>query len=913
MTDPGIFIFPAKYAKKEYFILTFASFRRDAGAIFFFVQTKSTHGGNIWQRQRSAGKASRAILDFSANINSLGPPERLRSIICGQIDNLVHYPDPESLTLTGAIAKHFNIDPRQVICGNGSSELLYALPRVLSLKRAVLPAPCYVDYARAAQAGGLAVEYMLPENLASLKISFKRLETHLRGNEIVFLGQPNNPTGLMFANEVFISLAKKRANTFFVVDEAFADFIEGYRSVIEHKLPNVFVLRSMTKFFAVPGLRLGALLGPQKIIESVRRTLPFWSVNRLAQVAGAAFFADRDYAIRTRKFVRERRQELCRELSAVPGIFVYPGTANYLLIRMDCAKIDALALRKKLLAKNIMIRACDDFAGLDKRFFRVAVRTREENECLCAAIGEIFGRKTKPCLNPKQKPALMLQGTSSGAGKSVLTAAFCRILLQDGFGVAPFKAQNMSLNSFVTLAGGEIGRAQALQAQACRLEPDVRMNPILLKPNSNCGSQVIVLGKPVGNMDVDQYVRYKPEASRIVKQAYDQLASEYDVVVLEGAGSPAEVNLKGHDIVNMSMAKYAGAKVFIAGDIDRGGVFAAFAGTFDLLDFWERKLVAGFVVNKFRGQADLLKEALDFTERRTGRPVFGVVPYLNDLQLPEEDSVAFKSMGYEGNKHKNFEVVAGGGDPGPASARPATVITISIIDLPHIANFTDFDALRLEPDVVVRIVRRSEDLRETDVLILPGSKNVPRDLAYLRASGFDRKILEFARNNKTEIIGICAGLQMLGQRIDDPHHVEGGQDSASGLGILPLTTTLCEEKTLKRVSGVHSVSGLPLNGYEIHHGQSKAAGLAPVVRRDDGEVIGFGNRTEKVWGTYLHGIFDADEFRRWFIDRVRKRKGFAPMAQICTQYDLEPMIDRLADAVRESVRMKEIYKILKLK
>lgn len=805
----------------------------------------------------------------------------------------------------------------------------YAIPRVLNANRAVLPAPCYVDYARAARTEGFKTVHVLPENVSSLDISLKRLESNLRGNEMVFLGQPNNPTGLMFDNKRFTRLADARRNTFFIVDEAFADFVEGYRSVIHQNLPNVLVLRSMTKFFAVPGLRLGAVLGPKDMIARIRQVLPFWSVNHLAQITGVAFLADKDYARRSRQFITKCRKELYRRLSAFPDFFVYPGKANYLLVQMKHG--DALTLQGKLLRKGIFIRVCDNFAGLDKRFFRVAVRTPEENERLGNAMGEIYGRipgtrlyslnpgragqpvpplgavgpcqwhgkqdclprsKRGPTLPSKHPRTLMLQGTSSGAGKSVLTAAFCRILLQDGHNVAPFKAQNMSLNSSVTPEGGEIGRAQAVQAQACRLESDVRMNPILLKPTSDTGTQVIVLGKPAGNMDVARYIRFKPKAFKTVTQAFDSLASEHDVIVLEGAGSPAEVNLKSHDIVNMRMAQYAGAKALIVGDIDRGGVFASFAGTFDLLDNWERNLTAGFIINRFRGNASLLTDALDFTRRYTGRPVLGVVPYLTDLQLPEEDSAAFKDRT--------------GGDK---KSMP-NGITIAVIDLPHISNFTDFDALRLEPDVVVRFVNKSGDIGTPDVLILPGSKNTVGDIDYLRQAGFDKKIIELERHGKTEIIGICAGLQMLGRSINDPHHIESERNATSGLGILALDTTLCETKTLTRASGIHAPSGLPVRGYEIHHGKSRTKALVPDIRRKDGEIIGFRSPAALVWGTYLHGIFDADEFRRWFIDRQRTRKGLAPMGRVCVRYDLDPVIDRLAEAVRKSVRMKEIYKIM---
>lgn len=354
------------------------------------MKTWSTHGGNIWLLMRKTNISPRQILDFSANINPIGPPDCLRGIICGQIENLVYYPDPDCLQLTKAIAGHFGVCSQQVVCGNGSSELLYALPRIWKAKRAVLPAPCYVDYARAAQAAGIETTHILPENISSLEISFKRLESELRGNEIVFVGQPNNPTGFLFDNAAFVRLAATRKNTFFVVDEAFADFIEDYRSVIHHNLPNVLVLRSMTKFFAVPGLRLGAALGPANIIENIRRMLPFWSVNHLAQVAGTAFLADEDYAVRTRQFIKKRREEFHQQLSVFPELFVYPGTANYLLVRIDHNQQDALTLQGKLLRKGIVIRVCDNFAGLDKRFFRVAVRNEKENKRLGNAMAGIF-------------------------------------------------------------------------------------------------------------------------------------------------------------------------------------------------------------------------------------------------------------------------------------------------------------------------------------------------------------------------------------------------------------------------------------------------------------------------------------------------------------------------------------------
>ena len=494
-------------------------------------------------------------------------------------------------------------------------------------------------------------------------------------------------------------------------------------------------------------------------------------------------------------------------------------------------------------------------------------------------------------MSSTKTPAIMFQGTCSNAGKSVLTAALCRILLQDGLRVAPFKAQNMSLNSFVTRDGGEMGRAQVVQAQAALLDPDVRMNPVLLKPSSDTGSQVILLGKPVGNMTVNDYLAYKPQAFAAVQAAYDSLAAEYEVMVLEGAGSPAEVNLKAHDIVNMPMARYAEAKVLLVGDIDRGGVFASFVGTMEILDDWERELIAGYIVNRFRGQKSLLTEALTYMEQRTGKPVLGVVDYLVNLGLPEEDSVNFKAGLFSPRR--------------PAGEH----VTVALIDLPHISNFTDFEPFLAEPDLFVKIARTPADIADADAVILPGSKNVITDLKWLFGSGLAAALKEYSQKGR-EIIGICGGFQMLGQSIADPYHIESAGETLAGLGLLELATVLEKDKTLTRQNGSHLASGLGVHGYEIHHGQSQATETCDILRFSNGESGGRGNRTQTIWGTYLHGIFDADPFRRWFIDRLRERRGLAPLKKVQAAYDLEPAFDRLAEAVRSQIDMQAIYRLL---
>jgi len=501
----------------------------------------------------------------------------------------------------------------------------------------------------------------------------------------------------------------------------------------------------------------------------------------------------------------------------------------------------------------------------------------------------------------------MVQGTCSGAGKSVLTAGLCRILFQDGFSVAPFKAQNMSNNSAVTPQGLELGRAQATQAQACRLSPDVRMNPVLLKPTGETGSQVVIMGRAVGVMNVQEYHAYKPQAWQAVAKAYDSLAAEHDVMVLEGAGSPAEVNLKAHDIVNMRMARHADAKVLLAGDIDRGGVFASLAGTYDILDPDERKLVLGHVLNKFRGDASILGPALEFLYQRTGRPVLGVIPHLGDLALPEEDSLGLGQLLCQGT----------GGNANTGE------LDIAVVVPGRIANFNDLDPLRAEPDVRLRLVRDARELGSPDAVILPGSKNTIDDMRELRGAGFAAALRSLPE--PCRIVGICAGLQMLGLRVEDPLGLESGCLCADGFGLLPLGTVLESDKALTRVRLTLPRSGHTLCGYEIHHGQTELENspeLCATVLAEDGagRPLAFGLDDEslrtsglpRVWGTYVHGVFDEDGFRHTFLDGLRERKGLPPLAVSRPRFGLEPALDRLADALREHLDIKRIYAALGL-
>ncbi len=852
------------------------------------------HGGDISSLARMSGHSPGEILDFSASINPLGFPEWLRPLVSTTLEKAAHYPDPRAEALVEAACQRYGAAPGEVLAGNGTAELLSLLPRALDFERAVIPVPTYGDYARACSAAGMQVRFFHLDRHKDFALDPDDIVPHLQGRDLVFICRPNNPTGLDVDTGRIRRLANDFSQSLFVVDEAFGDFVPEFESLVQNRPSNVVVMLSMTKMFALPGLRLGLALADPAVARAVRDLQPFWSVNVLAQAAGQRALQDQDFVHKTRDYVEKKRCQLARELKKLPGIKVYPGRANFLLLRLENSLPGSTALAAELLHKHALaVRDCSNFQGLDNRHVRVAVRSSRDNRKLVRAMQSVLTKKAARQAKSKP-PAIMFQGTSSNAGKSILAAAMCRILLQDGYRPAPFKSQNMSLNSFVTNQGGEMGRAQVVQAQAARLEPDVRMNPVLLKPSSQTGCQVIINGQAVGNMGATGYVDYKPKAFQAARDAYDSLGREFDVLVLEGAGSPAEINLKSHDIVNMAMADYARSPVLIVGDIDRGGVFASFAGTMEVLAEWERKLIRGFVVNKFRGDASLLGNAFELTLQHTDRPVVGVVPYLQNLDLPDEDSVGWK----EGIEDQT----------GPAE----DCVRVGVVDLPHISNFTDFDALRLEPDVHLATIRSPGDLKDLDVLVIPGSKNVFHDLAWLEHTGLKNATVKLGAAQKIEIVGICGGLQMLGQEISDPFELESAGQRMQATALLDIITEMVPQKTLTRVEATHMQSGLNVLGYEIHHGISRLAGK-PLLRLPDGENEGICSENGLVWGTYLHGIFDADEFRRWFIDRLRTRRGLEPKNRVLCIYNPGQALDRLARLVRSSLDLELIYKWMGLK
>ncbi|GMQ58231.1 cobyric acid synthase [Vallitalea sediminicola] len=489
---------------------------------------------------------------------------------------------------------------------------------------------------------------------------------------------------------------------------------------------------------------------------------------------------------------------------------------------------------------------------------------------------------------------IMFQGTASTVGKSILTAALCRILNDDGISVAPFKSQNMALNSFVTEDGKEMGRAQVVQAEAARIKSTVEMNPILLKPTSDVGSQVILNGKIFKNMCAKDYFGTKAGLKDHIVEAYNKLQSKYDVIVLEGAGSPAEINLRENDIVNMGMAEMVDAPVVLIGDIDKGGVFASIYGTVMLLEPEERKRIKGYVINKFRGDEKILQPGIDMFYKKLQIPCLGVIPF-KPLKIDDEDSVT-----------ERFDRKTEGD------------IIIGVLRLPYMSNFTDFTVFELEDGVSVRYIKENEDFEGVDLLIIPGSKNTLKDMEYIHNSSLKAGIYR-AHRNDIPIIGICGGYQMLGETITDEKGVETVMNSINGLGLLEIKTEMEEIKQTTQITGnimleipfAKNSCNLKVNGYEIHMGKTHLMGeTLPLVKLTDGRLDGAINSKKNVFGTYLHGIFDNDELRKKILDQIRNKKGLNCNNNIDYAKLKDMEYDKLAKLVRQHIDLEKIKDII---
>ncbi len=490
--------------------------------------------------------------------------------------------------------------------------------------------------------------------------------------------------------------------------------------------------------------------------------------------------------------------------------------------------------------------------------------------------------------------SIMVVGTTSHAGKSLITAAICRLLVRRGYTVTPFKGQNMALNAYVTSDGLEIGHAQAVQAIAAKIVPTVDMNPILLKPQGDMTSQVILMGKPVGKVQAADYYRdYFDRGWEAITSCLDRLKTEFDFIVCEGAGSPAEINLKHRDLTNMRVAKYLGAKTILVADIDRGGVFAHIVGTLELLDPEERALIKGIVINKFRGMRSLLESGITWLEERTKIPVIGVIPWITEA-FPSEDSLSLVDR---------------------RSRKHSVDLEIGVIKLPRIANFTDFDPLDAEPTVSLKYITQPEQIGSLDALIIPGSKTSIADLLWLKSHGFEPVIRDFVNQGKI-VMGICGGWQIMGEKIIDPQGLEGESGEYLGLGLMSISTTINDQKVTQQRSVISQLleenskdsltDNLNINGYEIHQGITEITGSYQFLFSDD--QLGIVDDQKVLWGTYLHGIFDNGSWRRMWLNYIRQQKKLPPLDRQIEDFSVqrEGLIDRLTDIIGEYLDLDAI-------
>lgn len=899
------------------------------------------HGGDLDTAAALYGRPAGSFLDFSSNMNPWGPPASAKAAMLRAWERVAAYPDPAARRLRQALAEKHGVPPDAIFVGNGAAEVIDLALRAIRPGVAALTAPGFAEYETAVvHAGGRARRIALRE-ADGFRLRAADVEAAAAEADTIVLGHPNNPTGGLLGKDAIEAALSGYRNV--LIDEAFLDF-----SADEERLtlacraaarPGLFVTRSMTKFYAIPGLRLGYVIAHPDEIARIRALAVPWSVNGIALEAGEAVLRDAGYSERTLAWLPAERERLSAGLAAL-GLRPYPSAANFLLARLPSG-VKAGAVQAALGRDGVLIRSAATFPGLGDDYVRAAVKRREDNERLLSALGKALGAESQSCdpadgwdppprdaaaddwgAPPRDEPAagresppplcptIMVQGTASDVGKSWIVTALCRILTDEGYLVAPFKSQNMSLNSHVTPDGKEIGRAQAAQADACRIPATADMNPILLKPTGERSAQVVVHGKPLRDYDAVEYrERYLPTAERVVRESLARLRSAHDVVVLEGAGSPAEINLRDRDVVNMRAAAWADAPVFLVADIDRGGVFASLVGTIALLRPEERERVRGLIINKFRGDPALLQDGLDWLERETGKPVLGVVPYLPDAGLEDEDAFSLD------NKLRG----------GAASTRPGAELDIAVLRLPNMSNFTDVDALAAEPDVGLRFVDRAERLGRPDAIVIPGTKNTPSDLRALRSRGIAEAVAGFAAEGG-RVAGICGGYQMLGLSLSDPLGVEQ-QDAAGlrmdGLGLLAADTVYRADKRTERVIGTFAGWGAPgggagnapIEGYEIHMGETTFRDPAPpLIRLADGGADGAMSADGRVWGTYVHGIFDNDLFRRTWLNMLRTDKGLVPLDVGYKHRDArEATFARLAAHVREFVDMDAIREIAGLR
>ncbi len=817
--------------------------------------------------------------NFSSNIFSHADLSGLKIFLATRLDTIDTYPEPEPRALEALIAEQTGVTPDCVLVTNGATEAIYLIANSRlcthggSARSGLSPQPLHVifsptfsEYADACRMAGYSVV------LAPSLIGKAGEESD--GTSSFWLCNPNNPTGTVVPKSEVLQLAA--SSPLLVLDQSYEDYTqEPLLSPAEAVAAgNILQLHSLTKKYAIPGLRIGYVVGAPTLIGQLRQNLHPWAVNALAIEAATWLMTHEVKVIPDLPTYLAEAQRLRAALNAIPGITAEPTQTNFMLCHIKGTT--AAELKERLATQHgILIRDASNFEGLTPHHFRVAAQTREENDAL------VKGLQNDTCkpISKASHHSLMLVGTGSDVGKSVLAAALCRIFKQDGYHPAPFKAQNMALNSYATPEGLEIGRAQAVQAEAAGIPCHTDMNPLLLKPQSDHTSQVVLNGKPIGNSSAYDYWKRKENQTSFlalhsslrkeVCAAYDRLATKYDPIVMEGAGSVSELNLRDTDIVNLPMARHADANVILVADIDRGGVFASVYGSIALQTPEDRARIKGIIINKFRGDIRLFDDGRRMLEELCGVPVLGVIPYYKNIFIEEEDSVSLEQKRRQWAEGK---------------------VNIAVVLLRHISNFTDFDVLERDHRVNLFYTNNVDDLCRADIIILPGTKATLDDLLELRRNGCAQTI-QRAHHDGKMVVGICGGYQMLGQTVNDPSGIEGSIASLPGLGLLPITTTMTATKTTQQVTFLFE--GEECQGYEIHQGVS-----------DTDEAI---MQTDHCIGTYIHGFLDNAPIIDFLLkDKVKSNEPLQSYADF-----KEEQYNRLADHVRQHLDMNKLYEIMK--
>ena len=885
-------------------------------------------------QQKHGGSAEKNVIDFSANTSPLGMhPASVRAISSAALSSSLscEYPDSECKNLRSLLGKFWSFPETQIVCGNGASELIYMATFSFAHDCAVVFEPAFSEYESALKnVSNLGRKIRIEKIFSVEEISCIPSET-----SVLFAASPSNPLGTLLSFAEISALEKKceSVGAVFVLDACFSQFSsEGesvVRKIIERKneFPNLLVLNAFTKFYGMAGIRLGyALCFSEKISSLLKENAQPWSVNFIAQKCGEAVlkselsstdFEKESWSDRIRSLVKIEKEKFYNFFFE-NGIFFFRSEANFITFRFDfpagtfssCSSDSSVVEIASFCFKNkpqkLQLRSCSDFDSLGPSFHRIAIKSPSENAVLLSFLRSVMknensGNSTKSqeksSEESKQKSrakCVMIQGTMSSSGKSLVVAALCRIFMKDGFRVAPFKSQNMALNSGVTFDGKEMGRAQIMQAEAAGILPDVRMNPVLLKPNSDTGSQIIVNGIAVGSMNARDFFSFRKNLVPKIMESYESLSEENDIIVIEGAGSPAEINLKENDIVNMGLASLVDAPVIVVGDIDRGGVFASLYGTFSLVSENERNRIKGFLVNKFRGDVSLLENGLAMLEDLTDRKVLGVVPFMKNLRIDDEDSLSDSLSKKTDSKTEE------------------KLIKISVVALPYMSNFTDLNNFARLPFVDVKFFDSIAEFDfDSDLLVIPGSKNSVKAMEFLNEAGLSEPIKSFALTKP--VVGICGGFQVLGELLDDSF---GNEDSSAkkiaGLNLLPVKTTFTSSKTLVQVSSrlpklsgfFDFLSGKKASGYEIHQGFTNFS-----ANDSDPEKIIIA-ASANVLGTYIHGFFDSREIVGSVLEKLAESKNVRLPDFSDFKSEKEKEFDRLEKTVRENIDLKKVYEIL---